>query len=127
MFRKTNMNWGMGLKNQYLCINGGACLNKISGPVTVKHQLQHLGDVFRKYRMDKANVLGEINSKNRGILSGKKKVHTIIIHFAVAANENANVVGERFSADDSNNIGTVGRNNGGGGWDSCLPCSLHPS
>ena len=54
-------------------------------------------------------------------------MHKIIIHFAVAANEYANVVGERFSADDSNYIGTVGRNNGGGGWDFHLPCSLHPS
>jgi len=62
-------------------------LNIVSGPVTVKHQLQHLGDVFRKYRTDKANALGEINNKNRGILSGKKKVHKKIINFAVAANE----------------------------------------
>jgi len=28
-------------------------------------------------------------------------VHKIIIHFAVAANEYTNVVGERFLADDS--------------------------
>ncbi len=55
--------------------------------MTVKHQVQHLGDVFRKYRTDKANALGEINNKNRGILSGKKKVHKKIINFAVAANE----------------------------------------
>ena len=81
-------------------------MNIVSGPVTVKHQLQHLGDVFRKYRTDKANALGEINSKNWGILSGKKKVHKIIIPFAVAANEYANVVGERFLADDSSFFST---------------------
>ena len=33
--------------------------------MTVKHQLQHLGDVFRKY---KVSTLGEINSNNRGVL-----------------------------------------------------------
>ena len=68
MFRNTNMNWGNGTKKSILCSNGGTCLNIVSGPVTVKHQLQHLGDVFRKYRTDKVNALGEINSKNRGIL-----------------------------------------------------------
>ena len=58
----------MGLKINNSASTGGACLNIVSGPVTVKHQLQHLGDVFRKYRTDKVNALGEINSKNRGIL-----------------------------------------------------------
>jgi len=53
------------------------CLNIVSGLVTVKLQLQHLGDVFRKYRTDKANALSEINNKNRGIITGKKKVHKI--------------------------------------------------
>jgi len=38
---------------------------------------------------------------DKEIITGKKKVHKIIIHFAVAANEYANVVGERFLADDS--------------------------
>ncbi len=40
-------------------------------------------DVSYKQRTDKANVLGEIYSKNRGIITGKKKVHKIIIHFGV--------------------------------------------
>jgi hypothetical protein len=28
--------------------NWGTCLNIVSGPVNVKHQLNHLGDVFWK-------------------------------------------------------------------------------
>ncbi len=36
-------------------------MNIVSGPVTV-NQLQHSGDVFRKYRSDKVSTLGEINS-----------------------------------------------------------------
>ncbi len=39
------------------------------------------------------------NSKNRGKLSGEKKGHKIIIHFAVAAHEYSNAVGERFWRD----------------------------
>ena len=53
--------------------NWGTCLNIVSGPVTVKHQLNHLGDVFRKYRLDKVGALGEINSNNRGVLYEQEK------------------------------------------------------
>ena len=53
-------------------MNWGTCLNIVSGPVTVKHQLQHLGDVFRKYRLDKMSPLEEINSNNRGVLEQEK-------------------------------------------------------
>ncbi len=41
-------------------------------------------------------MLGEINSMNRGIISGKKKVHKIIIHFAVAAHEYSMSWGSAF-------------------------------
>ena len=47
--------------------NWGTCLNIVSGPVTVKHQLKHLGDVFRKYRLDKVSALGEINSQSKQV------------------------------------------------------------
>jgi hypothetical protein len=69
--------------------------------VNVKYKLKYADDVFQKYRTKEANALGEINSKNRAIISGKKKVSKIIIHFAVAAHEYSNVVGVRFSADYS--------------------------
>ena len=45
---------------------------ELSGPVTVKHQLNHAGDVFRKYRSDKVSALGEINSNNRGVFEQEK-------------------------------------------------------
>jgi hypothetical protein len=48
-------------------------LNIVSGPVTVKHQLKHSGDVFRKYRSDKVSALGEINSNNRGVFEQEKR------------------------------------------------------
>jgi hypothetical protein len=63
----------MGLKIQYLIRNWGTCLNIVSGPVTLKHQLQHLGDVFQKYRLDKVSAIGEINSNNRGVLEQEKR------------------------------------------------------
>ena len=63
----------MGLKNQSLRSNEGMCLNIVSGPVTVKYQLQHLGDVFQKYRSDKVSMLGEINSNNRGVFEQEKR------------------------------------------------------
>jgi hypothetical protein len=47
------------------------------------------------------SALGEINSKNRGIITGKNQINKIIINLGVAAYEQSNVVGERFSADDS--------------------------
>ena len=40
-------------------------MNIVSGPMTVKHQLKHLGDVFRKYRLDKVSALGEINNQSK--------------------------------------------------------------
>jgi hypothetical protein len=43
--------------------------------------------VFRKYRSDKVSALGEINSKNRGIITGRTKVYKIIIHFSMTAQE----------------------------------------
>jgi hypothetical protein len=36
--------------------------------VNVKCQIKYADDVFCKQRSDKANALGEINSKNRGII-----------------------------------------------------------
>ena len=42
-------------------------------------------------------------------MTGKKKVHKIIIHFMVAAHEYSNVVGERVSAYDSKNIRRHGK------------------
>ena len=53
--------------------NWGTCLNIVSGPVTVKHQLNYLGDVFRRYRSDKVIALGEINSNNRGVFEQEKR------------------------------------------------------
>jgi hypothetical protein len=41
--------------------------------VTVKYQLKHSGDVFRKYRSDKVSALGEINSNNRGVFELEKR------------------------------------------------------
>jgi hypothetical protein len=35
--------------------------------VNVKYQIKYADGVFCKQRSDKANALGEINSKNRGI------------------------------------------------------------
>ena len=35
-------------------------MNIVSGPVTVKHQLNHLGDVFQKYKL-------EINSQSKQV------------------------------------------------------------
>jgi len=98
----------MGLKNQLLRSNGGTCLNIVYDLVlvlvNVKYKIKYADDVFCKQRFDKANTLGEINSKNRGIITGEKKVHKIIIHFAVAAHEYSNVMEEHFLADNSNNI-----------------------
>ena len=62
----------MGLKIQEFIRNWGTCLNIVSGPVTV-NQLQHSGDVFRKYRSDKVSALGEINSNNRGVFELEKR------------------------------------------------------
>jgi hypothetical protein len=58
-------------------------LNIVFDLVNVKYKIKYADDVFCKQRSDKANALGEIKSKNRGILSGEKKGHKIIIHFAV--------------------------------------------
>jgi hypothetical protein len=33
------------------------------------------------------SALGEINSKNRGIITGRTKVYKIIIHFSMTAQE----------------------------------------
>jgi len=33
--------------------------------------------MFCKQRLDKANALGEINSKNRGVITGEKKRHKL--------------------------------------------------
>jgi len=43
------------------------------GPVTVKHQVNHSGDMFQKYRLDKVSTLGEINSNNRGVFEQEKR------------------------------------------------------
>ncbi len=43
-------------------------MNIVFDLVNVKHKIKHADDVFCKQRSNKTNVLGEINSKNRGIL-----------------------------------------------------------
>jgi hypothetical protein len=55
----------MGLKNQLLRSNWGTCLNIVFDLVNVKYKIKYGDDVFCKQRSDKANALGEINSKNR--------------------------------------------------------------
>ena len=51
--------------------NWGTCLNIGSGPVTVKHQLNYLCEVFRKYRSDKVSALGEINNVRGRVLKSE--------------------------------------------------------
>jgi hypothetical protein len=58
----------MGLKNQLLRSNCGTCLNIVFDLVNVKYKIKYADNVFCKQRSDKANALGEINSKKRGIL-----------------------------------------------------------
>ncbi len=43
-------------------------MNLIFDLVNVKYKIKYADDVFCKQRSEKANVLGEIKSKNRGIL-----------------------------------------------------------
>ena len=43
-------------------------MNIVFDLVNVKYKIKYTDDVFCKQRSDKANALGEINSKNRGIL-----------------------------------------------------------
>ena len=43
-------------------------MNIVFDLVNVKYQIKYADGVFCKQRLDKANTLGEINSKNRGVL-----------------------------------------------------------
>jgi hypothetical protein len=61
------------LKTQLLRSNWGTCFNIVFVLVNVKYQIKYADGVFYKQRLDKANALGEISSKNRGVLSGEKK------------------------------------------------------
>ena len=49
------------------------CLNIVFDLVNVKYQIKYADGVFCKQRLDKANTLGEINSKNRGVLYNRRK------------------------------------------------------
>ena len=79
----------MGLKNQLLRSNWGMCLNIVFDLVNVKYQIKYADGVFCKQRLDKARI-GEY------YITGEKKWPKPIIHFAVAAHEYTNAVGERF-------------------------------
>ena len=46
-------------------------MNIVFDLVNVKYKIKYADDVFCKQRSDKVNALGEINSKNRGILKEK--------------------------------------------------------
>jgi hypothetical protein len=70
---KYNYEEVSGTKNSITHRNRGTCLDIVSGPVTVKYQLKHSGDVFRKYRSDKVSALGEINNNNRGVFELEKR------------------------------------------------------
>ncbi len=58
MFRNTNMNWGNGNKKSITPNQRG----------DVFEYCLYADDMSQKQRTDKANALGEINSKNRGII-----------------------------------------------------------
>ena len=73
MFRNINMKRVNGNKHSITHQDLGDMFEYYSGLVTVKHQIKHLGDVFRKYRSDKVSVLGEINSNNRGVFEQEKR------------------------------------------------------
>ena len=55
----------MGLKIQELIRNRGTRLNIVSGPVTVKNQLNTQGTCFENTEQAKVSALGKINSTNR--------------------------------------------------------------
>ncbi len=50
----------------------GTYLNNVFDLVDLKYQTNHAGDVFDKARSDQAKMLGEINSKNRGVFQQGK-------------------------------------------------------
>ena len=48
-------------------------MNIVFDLVNVKYKIKYADGVFYKQRLDKANALGEINSKNRGKYSRRKE------------------------------------------------------
>ena len=48
-------------------------MNIVFDLVSVKYNIKYANGVFCKQRSDKANTLGEINSKNRGVLYNRRK------------------------------------------------------
>ena len=62
------MNRGNGTKKSITPQQRGTCLNIVFDLVNVKYKTKYADDMFCKQRSDNANALGDINSKNRGIL-----------------------------------------------------------
>ena len=48
-------------------------MNIVFDLVNVKYKLKYANGAFHKQGLDKANTLGEINSKNRGKLNRRKE------------------------------------------------------
>ncbi len=48
-------------------------MNIVFDLVNVKYKIKYADGVFCKQRSDKANAIGEINSKNRGTLEQEKR------------------------------------------------------
>ena len=62
------MNRGNGTKKTITPQQLGDVFEYCFDLVNEKYHIKYADDVFCKQRSDKANALGEINSKNRGIL-----------------------------------------------------------
>ena len=69
------MNRGTGTKKSITPQQLGDVFEYCSDLANVKNQIKYAkaDGVFCKQRLDKANTLGEINSKNRGVLYNRRK------------------------------------------------------